>query len=150
MLGGQQFRAYKTIMKTSRYLPRHSESDVRLFRVIAWGAIIILAAITVAAVAAKMASFEFSSEPVFIAVIPIALALLFCWWLIDVAPMVGRWLAVSVAAIASIGCLVAIWNVLLWEQVQLAMLVVYSTAVIRTAWLQLRSGSNGENNSETT
>ncbi len=149
MLGGQQFRAYKTIMKTSRYLPRRSESDVRLFRVIAWGAVIILAVITAASIAAKIASFELLSEPVFLAVIPIALSLLFCWWLTDVAPKLGRWLAVAVSAVACIGCLVALWNVSFWEQVQLAMLVVYSATVLRTAWRQLREGLDGTDGSET-
>ena len=148
MFGAQQNRAYKTIMKTPRYLPRHTKSDVRLFRVIAWGAVIILATFTAAVVAAKIASFEYSSDPVFIAVIPIALALLFCWWLIDVAPIISRWLVTSVAFIASIGCLAFAWIAPFWEQVQLATLIVYLAIVSREAWRQIRAGAGNEDESE--
>jgi hypothetical protein len=111
MFGGQQIRAYKTIIKTPHFMPRHTESNVRPFRVKAWGPVIILAAFIAAVVAAKIVSFEYSSDPVFVAVIPIALVLLFCWWLIDVAPVGSRWLVASAAIIASIGCLVFAWIV---------------------------------------
>jgi len=148
MFGGQQIRAYKTIMKTPHSMPRHSESDVRLFRVIAWGAFVILAAFIVAIVAANIASFEYSSDPVFAAVIPIALVLLFCWWLIDVAPVVSRWLIASAAFIASIGCLAFAWIVPFWEQVQLAALIIYLAVVSREAWRQIRAGAGKENEPE--
>lgn len=145
MLGGQQIRAYKTIMKRPRYMPRHTESDVRLFRVIAWGAVILLAAFVAAIVAAKISSFEYTSEPVFAFVIPIALILLFCWWLIDVAPVISRWLVALVAFVASIGCLAFAWIQPVWEQVQLAALVIYLVAVSRVAWRQIRAGVGKEN-----
>ena len=144
MLGGQQIRAYKAIMKTPRHLTRHSESDIRLYRVIAWGAVIILAVFIVAIVAAKIASFELSSKPVFVAVIPIALALLFCWWWIDVAPVVSRWLVAVVAFIVSTGCLAFAWIAPFWDQVQLAALLFYLMVVSREAWRQIRSGAGKE------
>ena len=78
MFGGQQIGAYKTMMTPPHSMPRHTESDVRLFRVIAWGAVMILAAFIAAVVAEKIASFKYSSDPVFVAAIPIALVLL--WW----------------------------------------------------------------------
>lgn len=148
MLGGQQIRAYKTIMKKPRDLPRHSEDDVRLYRLIAWGAVIILAAFIAAIVAAKIASFEFTSEPVFVFVIPIALGLLFLWWWIDVAPVVSRWLVACMAFLASIGCLAFAWILPVWEQVQLAALIIYLVAVSREAWRQIRadSGRCGQRN----
>jgi hypothetical protein len=148
MLGGQQFHAYKTIMKSPGNMPRHSEADVRLFRVIAWGAVIILAVFTAAVVAAKIASFEHSSEPFFVMVIAITLPLLFCWWLIDVAPVASRWLVASVAFIASIGCLAFAWNLPLGEQVQLAALIIYAGAVLREAWRQIRAGVGKDIESE--
>jgi len=148
MFGVQQIRAYKTIMKTPRYLPRHSESDTRLFRVIAWGAVIILAACIAAIVAAKIAGFEYAADPVFVAVIPMAMVLLFCWWLIDVAPIISRWLVASIAFLASIGCLVFAWILPFWEQVQLAALFIYSVAVSREAWRQIRAAKSKENGPE--
>ena len=148
MLGGQQIPAYKTIMKQPRYLPRHSEHDVRLYRVIARGAVIILAAFLAAMVAAKIVNFEYESFPVFVFVIPIALALLFCWWLIDVAPVISRWLIAIVAFIASIGCLACAWILPFWEQVQLAALLVYLVVVSREAWRQLRAGTGKEDEPE--
>jgi len=144
MLGGQQIRAYKTIMKKPRYLPRHSGDDVRLYRVIAWGAVVILAAFIAAIVAAKIASFGFTSVPVFVVVIPIALGLLFCWWWIDVAPVVSRWLVACAAFITSIGCLAFAWNLPTLEQVQLAALIIYLVAVSREAWRQIRAGAGKE------
>ena len=148
MLGGQQIRAYKTIMKTPRYLPRHSEYDVRLYRIIAWGAVIILAAFITAIVAAKIASFEYTSEPVFVFVIPIALALLFCWWWIDVAPAASRWLVACVAFMASVVCLAFAWIQPFWEQVQLATLIIYLALVSGEAWWQIRTGAGNENEPE--
>jgi len=148
MFGGQQIRAYKTIMKTPHSMPRHTESDVRLFRVITWGAVIIIAAFIAAVVAAKIASFEYSSDPVFVAVIPIALVLLFCWWLIDVVPVISRWLVASVAFSASIGCLAFAWIVPSWEQVQLATLIIYLAMVSREAWRQIRAGAGNEDEFE--
>lgn len=148
MLGGQQIPAYKTIMKKPRYLPRHSKQDVRLYRVIAWGAVIILAGFIAAIVAAKIASFEYDSEPVFVFVIPITLSLLFCWWWIDVAPTVSRWMIACVAFIASIGCLVFAWILPIWEQVQLAALVIYLISVSREAWGQIRAGAGKEDEPE--
>ena len=148
MLGGQQIRAYKTIMKTPRHVPRHSEYDVRLYRVIAWGAVVVLAAFIAAIVAAKIASFEYTSEPVFVFVIPIALGLLFFWWLIDVAPVLSRWLVACVAFIASIMCLAFAWIQPLWEQVQLAALIIYLVVVSREAWRQLRAGVGKEDEPE--
>lgn len=144
MFGAQQIRAYKTIMKTPRHLTRRSESDVRLYRLIAWGAAIILAAFVVAIIAAKIASFEYSSEPVFTAVIPITLALLFCWWWIDVAPVISRWLVAVVAFMVSIGCLAFAWIAPFWEQVQLIALLIYLVVVSREAWQQIRSGVGKE------
>lgn len=138
MLGGQQIPAYKMIMKKPRYLPRHSGHDVRLYRVISWGAVIILAASIAAMVVAKIKSFEYTSEPVFVAVIPIALRLLFCWWWIDVAPVISRWMVACVAFIASIGCLAFAWIAPIWEQVQLAALIIYLAVVSREAWQQIQ------------
>ena len=148
MLGGQQIPAYKTIMKKPRYLPRHSEHDVRLYRVIAWGAVIILASFIAAIVAAKIASLECESEPVFVFVIPIALGLLFCWWWIDVAPVISRWLVAVVAFIASIGCLAFAWIMPFWEQVQTAALIIYLVVVSREAWRQIRAGVGKEDEPE--
>ena len=148
MFGAQQIRAYKTVMKTPRYLPRHSESDARLFCVIAWGAVIILAVCIAAIVIAKIAEFDYAAYPVFLAVIPIALVLLFCWWLIDVAPIVSRWLVASVAFLVSIGCLVSVWILPFWEQAQLAALFIYLVAVSREAWRQIRATKGEENEPE--
>jgi len=148
MFGAQQIRAYKTIMKTPRHVTRRSKSDVRLYRFIAWGAVIILTAFIVAIVAAKIASFEYSSEPVFAGVIPIALVLLFCWWWIDIAPVIGRWLVAVVAFIVSIGCLAFAWVEPLWEQVQLASLLIYLVVVSREAWRQIQSGAGKEDEPE--
>lgn len=148
MFGAQQIRAYKTIMRTPRYLPRRSESDARLFRVIAWGAVIVVAACIVAIVAAKIAAFEYAANPVFLAVIPTALVLLFCWWLIDVAPIISRWLIASIAFLASIGCLVFAWFLPIWEQVQLAALFIYSVAVSREVWRQIRAAKSKGNGPE--
>jgi hypothetical protein len=148
MLGGQQIRAYKAIMKAPSYFPRHTESDVRLFRVIAWGAVIIFAAFIAAIVAAKIASFDYTSEPVFVFVIPIALGLLFCWWFIDVAPVISRWLVASVTFVASIACLVFAWIQPIWEQVQLVALIVYLAVVSREACRQIRAGAGKETKAE--
>ena len=150
MLGGQQIRAYKTIMKKPRYMPRHSDDDVRLYRVIAWGAVIFLAAFIAAIFTAKIAGFEYTTEPVFVFVIPIALSLLFCWWWIDVAPVVSRWLGACMAFVASISCLAFAWIVPLWEQVQLAALIIYSVAVLREAWRQIRAGVGNKREPEST
>ena len=140
MLGGQQIPAYKTIMKTPRHLPRHSESAVHLFRVIAWGAVVILAAATFAIVAAKIASYGFSIDPVFLVVIPIVLPLLFGWWWIDVAPTISRWLVIFVAFVATIICFLLAWNLRFWEQVQIAAVIIYLVAVSKVAWQQIRAG----------
>ncbi len=148
MLGGQQIPAYKTIVNKPRYLPRRSDHDVRLYRVIAWGAFIILASFFAAIVAAKIASFEYESEPVFVFVIPIALGLLFCWWWIDVAPVISRWLVVVVAFIASISCLPFAWIMPFSEQVQLAALLIYLVVVSREAWRQIRAGAGKEDESK--
>jgi hypothetical protein len=148
MLGGQQIRAYKTIMKKPGYKLRHSEDEVRLYRVIAWGAVIILATFIVAIIAAKIASFEFASEPVFVFVIPITLGLLFCWWWIDVAPVISRWLVAVVAFIASVGCLAFAWVMPFWEQTQLASLLIYLVLVSREAWRQIRAGVSKEEEPE--
>lgn len=150
MLGGQQIPVYKTIMRKPRYLPRRSKLDVRLYRVISWGAVIILAAFISAIVAARIASFEYSSEPVFVAVIPIALGLLFCWWWIDIAPVIGRWMVGCAAFIASIGCLAFAWILPIWEQVQLAALFLYLVVVSREAWRQIRAGLGKEDEPENT
>ena len=148
MLGGQQIPAYKTIMKKPRYMPRHSEHDVRLYRVIAWGAVIILAMFIAAIVAAQIANVEYESEPVFVFVIPIALGLLFCWWWIDVAPVISRWMVACAALITSIACLAFAWIQPLLEQVQLAALIIYLVLVSREAWRQIRAGVGKENEPE--
>ena len=145
MLGGQQIPAYKTIMKTPRHLPRHTKSAVSLFRVIAWGAVAVLIAMTSAIVAAKIASYGFSIDPVFLVVIPIVLALLFCWWWIDVAPIISRWLIVFVAFVAGAFCLLLAWNLPFWAQVQIAAVIIYLVAVSKLAWQQIRASTGEEN-----
>lgn len=87
MFGGQQIRAYKTIMKTSRLLPRRTQSDVLLFRVIVWGAVIVLTLAITAMIAAKIANLDLSSEGLMVMIVPTALTLLFCWWWTDTAPL---------------------------------------------------------------
>ena len=123
------------------------EGDVRLFRVIAWGAVIILAAFIAAIGSAKIAILEYTSEPVFVFVIPIALGLLFCWW-IDVVPVVSRWLVACVAFVASIVCPAFAWIQPIWEQVQGAALVIYLVFVSREAWRQIRVGVGKEDEAE--
>lgn len=150
MFGAQQIRAYKTIMKTPQHLPRHSKADARLFHVIAWGAVIIFAACLAVMVAARIAEFELEANPVFLAVIPVALALLFCWWLIDVAPILSRWLVATVAFLVSIGCLAFAWAPQLWDQVQLAALFIYAVVVAREAWRQIRAAKSNVKEAEDT
>jgi hypothetical protein len=146
MFGGQQIRAYKHLTKTSRFMPRHTQADIALFRVIVWGAVAVLAVAVAALLAAQMASFTFSSDPVFLRVIPAALALIFCWYWTDVAPVASRRLVVTVAFAASIYCLVSASLKSNWELAQFAMLIVYFAAAIWTAWKQLRMrlGENDE------
>lgn len=150
MLGGQQIRAYKTIMKSSRYLPRHTESAARLYRVIAGGAVIVVVVAICAIVAAKIASYGFSTDPVFLIVIPIALVLLFCWWWIDVAPTVSRWLVVLAGFAAGILCLFWAMGLQIWEQAQVAAVIVYLVAVSGTALRQISAGTDEAPNTDTT
>ena len=143
MLGGQQIPAYKTIMKTPQHLPRHSKSDVRLFRIIVWGAFIAAAACIAAMVAVTVAELEprpqDGSALLSLATIPVALSLLLCWWLADVAPTASRWLIASIAFLVSIGCLVLAWLLPGWEKVQPAFLFIYAVVVAREAWRQIQA-----------
>ncbi|MEM7502338.1 MAG: hypothetical protein AAF417_09855, partial [Pseudomonadota bacterium] len=82
--------------------------------------------------------------PFFLIVIPMSLVLLFCWWLIDVAPKLSRWLIATLSFLFSFGCLVIVWILPAWEQLQLAALFVYSIAVSREAWRQLRVAKDDE------
>ncbi len=140
MFGAQQIPAYKTIMKTPRPLPPHSKSNIRLLRVISFGAVIIGAAFLVAFIVASINKFEVAGNPFVLAVIPLVLLLLFCWWFIDVAPIGSRWLVASVAFLASAGCLASAWFFRFWvDQMQLAVMFIYSVVVAREAWRQIQA-----------
>ena len=139
MFGAQQIRAYKTIMKTPRHLPRHPEPAVRLIRIITWGAVVLLGAFVAAVTAAGIASFDYTSEPVALGVVPIGLTLLFSWWFIDAAPVVSRWLVMIVALTSLIGCVAFALVASFWEQLQFLALIIYLALVSREAQRQLRT-----------
>ena len=140
MFGAQQIPAYKTIMKTPRRLPPHSKSNIRLLRVISWGAAIIGAAFVAVFVVANINDVDIEGNALVLAVIPLVLLLLFCWWFIDVAPIASRWLVAPVAILASLGCLVSAWFFRFWvDQLQLAVMFIYSVVVAREAWRQIQA-----------
>ena len=149
MFGASQIRAYKTIMKTPRHLPRHTAAGVHLFRVIAWGAVALLAILVVSVLALEIAGLPVTFDPVLVWVIPAAMALLFCWWLADVAPTASRRLSMSVCFIASFVCLIFALATPPLEQVQYGLLLVYLAIVTRTAWRQLWESESAMPDSQT-
>jgi len=150
MFGGQQFQAYKTIMKTPRYLPRHTEADVRLFRTIVWGAVIVVCVyLTVLIAVDSAAPKQEAIAGVFAVVIPIVLTLLFFWWLIDVAPILSRWLVAITACTTAIGCVVmASLEPSFSGYAFVSVLIFYLAAVMREAGRQIRSGAGRRDSPE--
>lgn len=152
MLGGQQFHAYKTIMSKSRYLPRHSALDVRLYRVIVWGAVIIVTMFTAAVVATNIARINLDEVPFYLLAIPVMLALLFAWWWIDTAPLVARW----TIALCSTSAVLGVTGLVIWAYLhdllspetdpyfvgfsQVAAIALYLCAVAVEAWRQIVAG----------
>jgi hypothetical protein len=139
MLGGSQFRAYRTIMKTPRHLPRQSQADAALFRVIALGAVLVIGLVLVAMVAMEIADIDYAGDGVVVAVIPAALTFLFFWWLVDTWPIFSRQVIATLAFLTGAACVVLTFLLPFWDQLQSALLALYATAVSRVAWRQIRA-----------
>lgn len=142
MFGAQQIKAYKSIMKGTQYLPRRRESGARLFRCIFGGALIVVGAVSAGVVAGKIAGVDFAAEPVFLLAVP---GMLVLWWLLDEAPVIGRWLFLMTSYLAAFVCALAgalsmrmESGSLLWLVLQFAALTLYFFAVSRATLRQLR------------
>jgi len=86
---------------------------------------------------------------IFLLVIPIVLALLFCWWLVDVAPILSRWLVAITACSTAIACLVlASLEPSFSGYALLSVLILYLAAIMREAARQIRSGAGRRDSSE--
>ena len=119
-------------------LPRHTNSDVLLFRFIAWGAVAYFA---LTLIGYAIYSRFISNEAVFLGfiVIPAAVLLLICWWTCDLAPRFARSSILLVSAIIGLVSILFAFGVDVWAQIQLVALAAYCWIVGSVSSRQLRA-----------
>lgn len=135
---GMDYLRLNRILGKRRPIAIPSALDVRLFRVIAWGAVVYLVSMWVGYILYDRYVAEIAHDLVFPIVIPIAVVLLVCWWTCDIAPGFARWSTLTLAFLTSALAIVLVFDVDFLNRVELGVLAGYLFIVGGEASRQLR------------
>lgn len=155
------------MLKNQGTPPKQTVGDVRLFRRIAWGAFVYVLIFAIAHLVVARYELALADDATYVVIIPVAIVLLFCWWLTDAAPRLARWSIAAISAFFAVVFLALLFevqsvarffipprgidgwdpeyivNVGLWNKMECGLYIIYFLVISWEATRQIISIRNG-------